>query len=275
MCVKLTLAGQLGDDPYHLRQRFIGKLVYRSLLKADAVICVSQELYTICNKNGIPSDKLSKIPNGVDTDLFKPMQDREKLILRKQLGLPEKELIVCFTGKAGRRKGIDIVLKAIANALDIHPNIFLCIVGPKDTKDTDFILYLNNIIDSFGLSGRIRFTGLLEFHEAKRYMQASDIFFLPSSSEGLPNALLEAMACGLCCVVPDKPPMNLLVQNRYRGFVINPENMDEFKHIIELFINHTSEINHFGVNARRYIEGNYSITQSANTYLQLYRAINS
>jgi len=272
--VKLTLAGKDGDDPDALKRRNIGKIVYQALQRIDAIICVSQQLYDICRRHGIPEEKLYKIPNGVDTDLFKPMQKSEKLKLRKQLGLPKNDLIVCFTGKTGRRKRIDLAVKTVANALNTYPNLFLSIIGPKDIQDIDFIKYVKYIIESSGILGKIRFTGFLEFHEAGNFMRASDIFLLPSSSEGLPNALLEAMACGLCCVVADKPPMNFLIQNNHNGFVVNPENMDEFKHIIERFVNNSSDINNIGVTARRYIENTYAINQIADKYLQLYRKIN-
>ncbi len=274
VCVKLTLAGLQGDSPDALRKKKFGKIKYLALLKADAVICVSRQLYSICTENGIAHDKLFLIPNGVDTEYFKPLDKNKKHWIRKQLELPIDANIICFTGIADRRKRIDIAISSVAKALKEISDLYFLIIGPRDEKDKDFTDSLDNIIREAGISDKIRFTGYQPFEKAGQYMQASDIFLFPSQKEGLPNALLEAMACGLCCIVADAPPMNQLIDNQKDGFLIKPVGVNnDSPQIIQLYMKQKELIKTIQTNARQKIVKVYDISGIAMQYVSVYEKI--
>lgn len=125
------------------------------------------------------------IPNGVDTERFRPAAfEAEKLELRRALGLPEEVPLIVTCGALVPRKGHDLLLRALQAVPDAH----LVLVGPQ-RNDT-----WRATLDA--LAGpRVHFVGLA--WNVEEYLRAGDAFWFASAVEGLPNAVIEAMASGL------------------------------------------------------------------------------
>ena len=127
------------------------------------------------------AEKVRYIPNGVDIESFKSM-DRQKC--RKILGLPQDEKFVIFCGHFEERKGPLRVLEAIRR-VDIK-GVFL---GVGDDKpEGPEVLFVGSVVND----------------ELPLWLNAADLFVMPSLAEGMCNAILEAMACGLPLVVSDR-----------------------------------------------------------------------
>jgi len=135
----------------------------------------------ILGRNARLKDKVRYIPNGVDTSRFKKL-DRSKC--RTKLNLPQNEKIVIFVGHFEERKGHLRVLEAIRQA-NIK-GIFLG-AGNEEPKGPEVL-----------------FQGSVVSKEIPIWLNAADVFVLPSLSEGMSNAVLEALACGLPLVVSDR-----------------------------------------------------------------------
>lgn len=135
------------------------------------------------------------IAPGIDTKKFQPV---DATALRAELGLADKEVIVCV-GRLVPRKGQDMLVKALPEILKAHPNAHLLFVGTGSYKKV-----LDNLIAERTLQKYVTFTGRVQYEDLERYICVGDIFAMPSRSrmaglevEGLGIVYLEASSCGL------------------------------------------------------------------------------
>jgi glycosyltransferase involved in cell wall biosynthesis len=165
-------------------------------LSADAIMYVSDQWRDEMVARGVPVQKLWPLPNGVDTDLFRPARTSERMRCRRRLGLAEDALAVGFVGKRSSdvagRKGIQIFVRAIRELRQRVPKVVPVIVGPGWD---DVVADLRRegarpIAPGFIASAR-------SFAEVYRCL---DLYWVTSRVEGGPVPLLEAMATGVCCI---------------------------------------------------------------------------
>ena len=187
-------------------------IVQRKLLDISGIIAVStknkQEL--VLNRV-VTEEKVSVFPNAIDSGAFHLMDKNE---VRKELGIPEACFIVAFVGHYIHRKGPQRVAAAIKGLSNI--NSFF--IGDGEEKP-----------DCAG----ILFTGRLPHDEIVKYLNAADIFVLPTLAEGCCNAIVEAMACGLP-IVSSNLPFNDDILDDTNSIRIDPTNIDEIKSSIQL-----------------------------------------
>ena len=126
----------------------------------------------------------------VDTERFKPTDDRASL--RDALRLPQDKTIFLYVGYLWKRKGLLELIQAFERLQKQHGQCHLVLCGEGE----DEVAIRQAATDS-SQAQSIQFAGAVPPDEIHRYMQASDVFTLPSYNEGMPNAVMEAMACGL------------------------------------------------------------------------------
>lgn len=230
--VTMTLAGT--NDPLTmLRKKRHGKTYVRLLSTADRVISKSGELSSLYVKASLPSNKLVYIPNGVNVRNFCPPSTNHKYRLRQRLGLGDKEIVFVFAGRIDERKGIDILVASWINVVRELPGARLLIVGPEPRKRSLALLgKLNDQIRGGGCKETVHFVGRV--FNVKEYLQASDIFVLPTRAEGCPSALLEAMACELPPVVGKLDCTAEIVEHGRNGFLCPQEVPDLTHYLLEL-----------------------------------------
>ena len=141
-------------------------------------------------RTGIP---FLHIDNGVDTEYFVPSSPELKQKCRKELGLDGKKLVFIYSGVLSRRKNYDLLIRAFLKSR---------------WRDEGILVLAGEIKDPIRIKGlpqpNILFTGPVK--EIRSWYQASDILLSASRSEGLPNAILEGMSCGLPVFLSDIPP---------------------------------------------------------------------
>ncbi|MDZ7336673.1 MAG: glycosyltransferase family 4 protein [candidate division KSB1 bacterium] len=196
---KMTLLGE--DDPPGLEKMKFGKLRKKVYLFPHKVIALTQAQIEQYRQSEFADHKLVQIPNGVDLKRYFPVSAAAKMELRKKLNLPADKNIALFVGKISVRKGVPVLIDAWSNFLQ-NENIMLCLVGP-DNIEKEFSHQIRIQIKEKNLENQIIMAGNKK--NIAEYMQAADLFVLPSEREGLPNSLLEAMACGLPCIVAAMP----------------------------------------------------------------------
>lgn len=186
----------LGDATRLLGGR-IGRLRRRLLRDCEQVVLtrrMEEELLDL----GV--SKTSIIPVPVDVARFHPPSAAERAAAVRNLRINEGS-IVLFIGHLQERKGVDLLIRAFRQVLDAGMDAHLIIVGgPIETVDARYVKSLNMIVSDTALDGSVIFAGPQD--DVTPYLFAADIFCLPSHREGMPNVLLEAMACGLTCVAP-------------------------------------------------------------------------
>ena len=152
--------------------------------------------------------RVTRIHNGVDEALYYPADVEQKRGLRRRLGLPENAFIYVSAGRLDTRKDPMLVLEVFRQWLPREARLILLGNGPLLARIAERV----HGDERFRLEGQV--TNVLE------YLQAADVFVSASLAEGLPNAVLEAMACGLVPVLSDIPPHRELLPPDLQGKLI-------------------------------------------------------
>jgi len=174
--------------------RTIRPLIRAVLHRADAIVAVSEDLKKRMIALGCPSEKITVIENGVDTDQFRPFS---KLECRRRLALPETRPIVLSVGHLKEVKGFHLLIDAIGRLRQTIPNVLLVIVGEGIYRKR-----LQKQIAKSNLQDNVWLVGSRPHADLPFWYSAADLFCIASSSEGWPNVLLEAMGCGLPVMAP-------------------------------------------------------------------------
>lgn len=179
-----------GSDVYDLpfRDEWYRTLARYVLTKADYVITVCEFNARKLVSLGVSFGKLRVVYNGYDEQVFRPMPLQDA---RKRLSLPLKKKILLSVGSLDSVKGHSYLVDAMSIVLKKRSDVILVIVGSGPLKAK-----LGETINSLGLSEKILLVGSKTHEEIPVWMNASDVFVLPSLSEGFPTVVPEAMACG-------------------------------------------------------------------------------
>ncbi|MFG6461613.1 glycosyltransferase family 4 protein [Roseateles sp. DXS20W] len=156
--------------------------------QAQACVGVSQALVDVLSGWGVPPDKLHVIRNGVDLARF-AVQDAAAA--RARLGLPLDAPVVLSVGNLFELKGHALLIDAVARLTQAWPTLQLVIAGEGPERER-----LQQLMHQHGLQARVRLLGAVPNADLPHWYGAADLFALPSSREGLPNVMLEALACG-------------------------------------------------------------------------------
>jgi len=149
---------------------------------AAAIVTVSQSLKDSLVTLGVDPHKIMVLRNGVDLERFRPM---DRPVIRARLNLTDS--VWLSVGHLIERKGLHTTIEALAQV----PDITLLIVGDGPEER-----HLRQLANTLGVSGRIRFLGAIRHTDLCEYYNAADVVILASSREGMPNVVLEALACG-------------------------------------------------------------------------------
>lgn len=199
---------------------FIG-LIYTRIITsflmryADKILLYATNLKRYAKKMGIPEEKMVFLPEGVELTI--PQNANEiREIVREELDVSNDEKLIIFTGRLVPVKGVDILIRAFKILHNIYPNCKLLIVGDGPYRK----LYESQSGEL--LNKAIIFTGLVEPEKVVKFLLASDIFVLPSFSEGIPSSLLEACFCGLPCIATNTGAIPDIIKNMETGIIVRP-----------------------------------------------------
>lgn len=185
--VPVVLTGLGCDVNEDLRDPAKGPRILQALRASAAVTAVSQPLADGLRAAGVPAEKLTVIPNGVDTARFRP---GDAAAARRQLGLGPGPLVVCVS-RLSFEKGVDVLIESARHLRGTLPEARVVIVGEGAQRPA-----LEALIASAGLATHVRLVGAVPHADVATWMTAADAIAMPSRREGHPNAAMEALACG-------------------------------------------------------------------------------
>jgi len=191
--IRPACSGPYGDVAEVRRLPLTG-MRKRLLQRADAFVTLSGDIETELAAFGLGDVPCHRIPNGVDSAVFTPAAAEERRALRGRLGLPADQMLCAFVGRLTPQKDPDILLEAWTMGRFSRAHLVLVGDGPLRRG-------LEARVACGPLAGQVIFAGATA--DVASYLRAADLLVLPSRAEGMSNALLEAMACGVPVVATD------------------------------------------------------------------------
>jgi glycosyltransferase involved in cell wall biosynthesis len=207
--LKLACSGPGGDIQSN-RRSLLGRLFLAGCKQADAAIALNTEVRQELISIGYPAENVFDIPNGVDDSVYCPVESRESL--KRSLGMPD-EKIVLYTGRIlFVQKRLDWLVNALSKIKD-PPGFTLYIIGEGPDADV-----LKCLCGQLCVNAKVHILGNVD--TIAPFLQAADVFVLPSEYEGVSNSVLEAMASGLAVIATDIPGNRELLDDGVTGLLI-------------------------------------------------------
>jgi glycosyltransferase involved in cell wall biosynthesis len=211
------VVGALGSD-IHVRSGLNALLTRRTIRGADALIAVSEAMRQSAIRDfGAQPACVQTIVNGYNTSVFAPM---EPAPLRKALGLPAAAQVLVYVGRFVESKGLVELVAAFSRLAAQRPQLHLALVGDGVMKQR-----LVSLVQASGARDRVLMPGGMAPHDVARWINASDLLVLPSWSEGCPNVVVEALACGRPVVATDVGGTREIV-NAHNGLLVAPRDVE-------------------------------------------------
>jgi glycosyltransferase involved in cell wall biosynthesis len=232
------------------------KIAYR---RADAVVFLSAaEKEQFKRKLGYLPRRYLIIPTGVEVPKISK-EETEKIT--EELNI-RRSIVITFVGRLIEVKGAEIFIQALK---DIKADFKAVIVGDGPEREK-----LENMVEKHRLEDKVIFTGWR--NDVPAILAVSDIFVLPSYSEGLPIALLEAMMAGKACIVTD---IGLPVENRKDALIVKAGNINELRKVLEELLENEKLRKKLGENAKKKVRNEFSWEKAAESYIKLFKNLSS
>ena len=272
--VVLTLHTSGQDEPQVAAGRgAISNWAFRSV---RMLLPVSPNLVQRCEDAGIPAEKVRLTPNGIDTNRFRPATAVERSALRRDLGWSDEMPVIAFVGFFSRDKRPDLLFRAWRRLADQGLRSKLVFIGAKASAyfEVDEAI-AHEIRERAGAMGRTHEVVFVEpTHAVERYYRASDVFVLSSVREANPVSLLEAMACGLPCVVSRiDGATDVMIEDGVNGRLVDRDDEQGLAKALGTVLNNPDEASRLGQQARETVMNRYDIQQTAERWLDAYRAV--
>jgi glycosyltransferase involved in cell wall biosynthesis len=212
----------------------------------------------------LPRKCIAVIYNGSEDDEFQTLDESIKERLRAKLNLDRDHRVVGIFGRLEPEKDHATFLRAIRSTTEHFENLRVLIVGGGSLEGQTRAL-----AGEFGLFGCVRFLGSRT--DATSLMQICDVVVLSSTSEGMPNALLEAQHLGIPVVTTDAGGSREIVRHGETGYVVPIGHHDELARHIEILLASPQIAQKFGDAARRRIHREFTLHRTVSGFEELYR----
>lgn len=231
--------------------------------RADGLIAVAPEVKPaiLSTMRGVPAGKIVVIPNGVDTRRYRRRNEREKT--RTALGLAADERAIAVVATFKEQKGHRFLIEAAAAAAADLPQVRYLLIGDGELRAD-----LEQRISAAGLADRFRLLGLRP--DVPELLAAADLFVLPSLWEGLPMALVEAMAAGLPVVATEVSGTRGVMVDGETGLLVPPGDAPALTRAITTLLCDPDRAAAMGAAGRRRVETRFSARKQAADHLALF-----
>jgi glycosyltransferase involved in cell wall biosynthesis len=263
------LAGRLAGVPYIVagirvaerRCRWHVRLDRWTNFLVDHNVCVSQGVADFSvQEAGLNARKVSVVPNGVDFATYANATPTDLV----HLGLKSQFPVVITVGRLEEQKGIRFLLDAATTVLLQHPDCQFLIVGDGPERAS-----LEALASSLGIGSSIRFAG--HRGDVPGLLAASDLFVLPSLWEGMPNALLEAMAAGLPVIATAVEGSREIIESDASGLLVPAGNSSELAAAILRVLNDPHFASRLASDAQGNVAKSFTNIAAIAAYDHLYR----
>lgn len=240
---------------------FLESLIMRRIHK---VVAVSEAIKDDIVRIGVKDSKVDVIFNGIDLEKWQKDENLNILQYKKQLGLKEDTVVLGLFGRLYKQKGHEYLFHALS--LIKTKKIELICVGDGPLKQE-----LQQLVDRFDIKNIVHFLGFR--HDVKSLLQITDLFMMPSLDEGLPMALLEAMAMEKAVVVTPVGAIPSVIEDRHDGVFVLPKSANDLADTITNLLDDPTKMKVIGRNAKEKVIQKFSSKVMVAGYLGIYREI--
>ncbi len=223
------------------------------------VVVLSSRIEHSLVKYNFSLPHIQRIPIGVDITRFAPSTP---------MGNDQHHPVVVCIGRLCYQKGVDVLLQAWSLLHEkklLQPlQARLLIVGDGPMRHQ-----FEAMAQALGIADSVEFRG--EQRDIPAYFHQGTIAVLPSRSEGMPNVLLEAMACALPCIATRVSGCEELIQHGANGLLVEPEDYEELAQTLLTLLTHPTRARSYGQAARVTVEQHYSLEHIIDMYIELYQ----
>jgi glycosyltransferase involved in cell wall biosynthesis len=223
--------------------RWQRRMVRWTMRWADAVILNSRTFQDFAiQEEGVPKERIHVIPNGIAIENLTGEVDREAL--RRALGIDEGVFLIGSVGRLTKQKGFDIFIQALARLGD--PTVELLLVGRGEEEEK-----LRAQAFALGLGKRVHWGGYRQ--DVAQILRILDVYVQPSRFEGMPNALMEAMAAGRPVIASSVDGILDLIDDGIHGLLVPPEDGPALAEAIKALKNHPARASEMAEAAKKRI----------------------
>ena len=247
--------------------RFYARADALLLSRFDRVVAVSAEIQNDMKALGFTAPKLAYIPNGIDLDRFETIDRSEerRRTGRHALGLADEEFVLATTGSLTEEKGHAFMLEALSKAPLRGTETVWLVAGDGPEAEE-----LEQLASSWGVADRVRFLGRRE--DIPELLGIADAFVLPSLIEGLPMALLEAMASGLACVASAVGDVGRAIEDGISGLLVERSSSSALGQAVDRVLRDRELRERLARNAAKRVREEFSSRRMTQAYCAEYDA---
>ena len=261
--VPVIIHAERGTIEGRRRNLFIQRCLLRTVHR---VLSVSEtHRRRLADSTGFPYQKIKPIPNGVDVSLFSP-RPTEKQRIRKNLGLELTPIYIGTVANLRPVKNHALLLRVGSRLCQSYEHVRFVFAGDGPLKEQ-----LVALAEELGISAKVRFLGARS--DIPEVLNALDIFVLPSLSEGMPNAVLEAMACSLPVVATRVGGIPELIEDGNTGILVPSEDERQLEAILENLLRYDTKRRALGEKGRQRVLECFRLDRMVNEYQELYHSL--
>lgn len=207
------------------------------------------------------------VPNGVDASRFCRLPRDERLA--NELGLEDDRLVVGFSGEVRQKKGLPLLLAALSRLGHRHPLALLVVGGTREAEDTELL----EVFRRQNTHTPLHITGFIDHAAMPACYNLMDVLALPSLRDGLPNALLEGMACERAVLAAAVGGIPDAVRDGEEGALFPPNDPGELERALEGLLQNPERRQALGATARQRVLQDFTLEAELAANLAVYRQL--
>ncbi|NTV31412.1 glycosyltransferase [candidate division WWE3 bacterium] len=211
--------------------RYLSRL---TLLKSDQIVTIDIKTRNLLIEAGIPSNKITIIPPGIDTNRFIPHDNSNE------------EIIIITTGNLIKRKAVEKLIWLVSQLVNINKPVKLMIVGDGPERNN-----LVKLVNQLGLCEKVIFVGHVSNDKIHEYYSKAHIFMSLSISESWGQMYLEALSSGLPIITVDNGGSASIVDHGINGYIFSQDDYQNLLHFLTLLVNNDELRNKMSIEARK------------------------
>jgi glycosyltransferase involved in cell wall biosynthesis len=238
------------------KKSFLSRQILKNV--ANLYVAISREMYQDLLELGVSENKISYVPNGVDSEIFHPAGNKEKNL-------------ILFVGRITFDKGLHVLLESLSH---IRTPIEIVIIGPHEW-DVDYFRKIQDKIAKENRRGihKITYLGEQEQNVVVKWCQKASIFVLPSFREACGIAILEALSCETPVVATNIEGIREVVMDGKNGLLVPTNDPVKLASSMQYLLDNETLRTKFGQEGRKFVKTNFSYDSAIEKLRQIYEEL--